>query len=334
VQAADVVEASAPITELPGLFVLNGATSTATQGTDGGTATTSLCPGDQVVVGYQGTVNHPSIVFVASVQLICGEVDVVGPTQLSISTGVTLPVQGSTGDTTFSATCPAGQAVVGIYGNYGLLVDQLGLECAPLTRTSTGSISVGSSTQLPANGGTGGGAYDDPCPSGQVVRGGDFTTSGWLYSVAADCAVPTAPSCVEDLSSISTGSFHVSFTVQTTQAGSVALVNQRGTCDLQPYWDVRLENGNVQAETDDGGTFYHVTTSGTLVNDGQPHAILVERVQGTLSIFIDGVQSASTSSLSGFAKLPPFEVGLDPCDNVDGTVALVGSLTNLCLTAQ
>ena len=73
-----------------------------------------------------------------------------------------------------------------------------------------------------------------------------------------------APSCVQDLSNISTGSFHLSFTVQTTQAGYVALVNQRGMCNLQPYWDVRLADGNVEAETDDGGTYYYVTTSGTL----------------------------------------------------------------------
>jgi hypothetical protein len=305
-----------------------------------------MCPGDQVLIGYQGTLANPftdpTIQVVSSLQLLCGEVDVTsgpdaGAPQLSISAGATLPVQGSVGNSPFSAQCPAGQAIVGIYGHSGLAVDQVGFDCAPLTRHPDGTVSVGSSTPLTAYGGNGGSAYNDPCPSGQVVRGCDINTSGFLYSIDAECAAPSAPSCVADLSNVSTGSFHIAFTLKTTQAGSVALLNQRAACGATPYWDIRLSNGNVLVETDDGitdgGTRDFVTTLGAAVNDGLPHAILVERVQGTLTVFVDGAKAGSTMSLSNFGSLPPLEAGKDPCDNVDGTVALVGSVTNICLTA-
>jgi hypothetical protein len=335
-QAADVAEASAPIPELPGLFLLGASSPTPTRGTVQGTPVPSMCPGEQVLIGYQGTLANPGILLVSSLQLRCGKVDVAGPSQLSISPGTTLPVQGTVGMSPFSAQCPAGHAIVGIHGQSGLYMDQIGFDCAPLTRLPNGTVSVGTSTALTAYGGNGGSPFNDPCPSGQVVRGCDISTSGFLYSIDAQCAAPSAPSCVADLSNISTGSFHVSFTVRTTLAGSVALINQRNVCGVAPYWDIRLSNGNVSAETDDGGdggTRNSVTTSGALVNDGQPHAILVERVNGTLAVFIDGVKAGSTMSVSNFGALPPLEVGKDPCDNVDGTVALVGSVTNVCLTA-
>jgi hypothetical protein len=237
-----------------------------------------------------------------------------------------------------TGTCPPGQAIVGIHGRSGALVDQLGFECAQLTRQSDGSVSVSSATPtvLQGFGGSGGAPYDDPCPSGEVVRGLNVSAGTWLESVSAVCAPPSAPPCVQDLSQVSTGTLRVSFAVQTTQAGWVSLVNQRNVCGVgAAFWDIRLANGNVAAETDDARSNYtRVTTAGVAVDDGLRHTVLVARQQGVLSVVVDGVTVGSGASVSNLTGLPPLEVRQDPCDLVDGTVPLTGMLTNLCVAAR
>lgn len=78
-------------------------------------------------------------------------------------------------------------------------------------------------------------------------------------------------------------------------------------------------------ETDDTQAYTSVTASGLAINDGLPHDVLV---------LVDSVQVGSKASAANFGRLPPLVVGADACDADGSTIALVGSLTNLCVAAQ
>jgi serine/threonine protein kinase len=77
-----------------------------------------------------------------------------------------------------------------------------------------------------------------------------------------------------------------------------------------------------------------LTTSRMAVNDGLPHTIDVVRQQGQLFASIDGTQVGQAPSQSDLEALPPLQVGQSPCDDVDGTLALVGAVTDLCMTNE
>jgi hypothetical protein len=251
--------------------------------------------------------------------------------------GPTLAEQGTPGDSPFAAMCPAGMVAVGIHGQAGIAVDQVGFDCAALTLAPDGTVAVDANniTSLPAYGGPGGGPFDDTCPSGQIIRGVDIAAGGFLYDVSAFCAAPSAPPCIGDLSGVSTGSFLISFTFQTTQAGLVALLDQRATCSLgSSFWDIRLSSGALIVETDDSRAYTSFTASGPATNDGLPHDVVVERLAGNLVVVVDGVQVGSKAAAANFGRLPPLVVGADACDADGSTIALVGSLTNLCVAPQ
>jgi hypothetical protein len=171
------------------------------------------------------------------------------------------------------------------------------------------------------------GAEAPPTSDAGVVVGDDAGVSD------RDGAVDGA-SCVGDLSDVGTGDFHISCTIQTTQTLLVALVNQRDFCDFADFWDLRMEAGVPIMEVDDGlGTYRELWSTGSAIDDGKPHALLVQRVAGTLSIRIDGVTTASTAAPVSLGHLPPVLVGRDICMGVDGTVALASTLANLCITS-
>lgn len=159
---------------------------------------------------------------------------------------------------------------------------------------------------------------------------------------AATCAPPRdASACTGNLSNIGTANFHISLTLTATQSGMVAVVNQRGTCGGGMYWDLRLNSGRIMFETDDGmlepdGAYSESPRTtlipNNLVNDGEPHCILVERVAKVLSISIDGTLAGSTSSVSSFGVLPSLTTGTDPCEGTaDMTMAFTGNVSGLCV---
>jgi hypothetical protein len=147
---------------------------------------------------------------------------------------------------------------------------------------------------------------------------------------------------VSDLSNIGTGDFRVSFRVQTSQSGWVALVDQRGACTGGQFWDIRLcapdpqkrctVAGSVIVETSSPGE-YIALDSKVAVNDGAPHDVAVARASGVLTIAVDGaIAGGSASSKANFASLPAKAVGNDACVGHDGTNALKGTISDLCIT--
>jgi len=144
------------------------------------------------------------------------------------------------------------------------------------------------------------------------------------------------PPCADDLSNVGTRDFRISFSLTTSQGSLSALVNQRSNCGHGMFWDIRLSSGALEIETDDGQNYMQFTTSGRAVNNGQPHAVLVRRTSGLVTVQIDGAAVGSGVSQASFARLPPVVSGMDPCQVgplKDNTVAFKGTLTNLCVSA-
>ena len=161
---------------------------------------------------------------------------------------------------------------------------------------------------------------------------------------AATCA-----NGISSLSNIGTQDFHISFRITTNQSGWVALVNQRSVCYFGFFWDIRLctpgragdscpAAGTLSLETDnnDVASFQAIYGKGS-VNDGKTHDVVVARTAGMLTTQIDGTRSGPTPSLASFgATMPPVQVGKDVCigaPNGDPTVALTGTLSDLCITS-
>ncbi|HEY4117716.1 MAG TPA: hypothetical protein VGM56_07670, partial [Byssovorax sp.] len=151
----------------------------------------------------------------------------------------------------------------------------------------------------------------------------------------ADLVSPEPPGCTGDLSNIGTGDFHVSFDVATSQPDAqIAIVNQRSVCSHDFFWDVHFGVGGVvEVETDHDGADYTALLGTRAVNDGATHHVEVARVAGSLTLTIDGVLDGSAASAASLDALPPLAVRTDVCDGVNGSVPLVGALTNLCVTS-
>lgn len=178
----------------------------------------------------------------------------------------------------------------------------------------------------------------------------DDASDSNLTEVSVTCAAPgDGSACVDTLSNIGAGDFHIRFVVTTTETGLIALVNQRATCGYAMFWDLRAYPDHMVFETDDGlpgiGHYTHIDTTNVHVTDGQPHCIVAQRVNGTATIFVDGVLSGSGPSPAVLRQLSPLARGQDACDGPrtsdagcptmchDGTQPFVGTLANLCVTS-
>ncbi len=177
---------------------------------------------------------------------------------------------------------------------------------------------------------------DDAAPDGW-----SFVDAGAYEASAADGApsdggvdADAARVCITEFTGVGTADFHVTFKLQTTTTGLTTLVYQRGVCAHSEFWDIHvMPNGTLGVETDNSGMHYTAMTSAQKVNDGVLHAIDVSRVDRVITITIDGVPSGTASSLTNFGVLPPLgTVAGNPCEKGFGQIALVGTLTELCLS--
>lgn len=139
-----------------------------------------------------------------------------------------------------------------------------------------------------------------------------------------------------DLSNIGAGDFSIRFAINTAQTGLVAVLAQRATCfgtDGGPggWWSLRLVDGRISIETAGPyGAGYTYTQSSGTVTDGQTHEVLVERRSGTLTITVDCVLAGTGTHTAAFGTLSDFG-NPDGCLGADGTVALSGALSDVCI---
>jgi hypothetical protein len=161
----------------------------------------------------------------------------------------------------------------------------------------------------------------DASPDGRLVDAG----SGDARLDGGDSS--DGSSCRTDLSNIGTADFDIALTVTTTQTGLVALVNQRQRCGSYNYWwDLRIKNGTILVETEAVNL-----TSTAIVNDGTSHKVSVQRTNGRVWIYIDGLLSTSAVLVSSIGQLPPLVVGTDPCTST--TAPFAGKVADLCLSS-
>lgn len=144
--------------------------------------------------------------------------------------------------------------------------------------------------------------------------------------------------CSTDLSNIGTADFRVAFNVSTQATKYSALLNQRSICNPGTFWDVRINGsvaGSIYAEIDDGTHLVNIAGS-VPINDGNVHRVVFSRTTGTLTVELDGMVAGVTPGTVGttasLGALPALRQGADVCDGQDGTQALVGKITNVCLS--
>jgi hypothetical protein len=136
-----------------------------------------------------------------------------------------------------------------------------------------------------------------------------------------------------DLSNLGPADFRIAFTIRTTAQVGSAVINQRAACSHGNFWGVRSgPGGGIGVETDDGANYTVLVADGTTrINDGAPHRVTITRRQGVLAISVDNGQPFRAPSAASFGPLPELRIGADPCDGVDGTVPLDGTVTDVAL---
>jgi hypothetical protein len=155
------------------------------------------CPGNDVLIGYDGSYQSNGPVLIYSLTGRCGKLNVLGGPayQVIVTPTAILPGRGSAGATTFSARCPQDQVIVGIAGRAGSSLNAIGFQCAPLAIVAVGTEFqlqvVASRTDLPTEGGTGGMAFAASCDPGKVADGHTINAGNWLDGYGLLCARPT-----------------------------------------------------------------------------------------------------------------------------------------------
>jgi len=136
---------------------------------------------------------------------------------------------------------------------------------------------------------------------------------------ASDSGPSTSCGCL-DFSNVGTGDFDFDYPVMTSLTTDATFAHQRASC-AAPYWDVRmLATGKVVADLDDGTTQCHLEST-VAINDGQEmHMVTLRRVNGTLTLHVDGVGPSAPCAVS-FGPLAPYSFEADPC--LDGGAVLV-----------
>lgn len=145
-----------------------------------------------------------------------------------------------------------------------------------------------------------------------------------------------AKPCGMTLANSGGGAFTIRFRITTMAMAPISTVLfQRVQCNNanQDFWDIQLgASGHFGIETGNGPGNYSQFATMIAVNDGKPHDVVITRSNGIISTTTDGVFSGSGAATAVYAALTPLGIGMgDPCEGVNGMVALVGTVTNVCL---
>jgi hypothetical protein len=181
----------------PRAFDLTNPTTTPLRGGTTGNPGAESCPAGQAILGFRGLTGTNDVV--TQLQTLCGRlapVEGFAICQVVPVIGETLAVHGdplATGKP-WTMTCPGGQFVAGVRGRAGGAFDQIAIECATVTVSRSGGsyqVSVGAPAAQPAQGGSGGLPFDDPCPAGKIANGTAFRAGAFIDAFSIDCATVT-----------------------------------------------------------------------------------------------------------------------------------------------
>ncbi len=111
----------------------------------------------------------------------------VGETEEALSVSVSqsvLPARGGNGGTASTLSCPGGYVAVGIYGQAGSWINQLGLNCALLKSDGT----LGSPVSTGSDGGSGGSSFQYDCPNNQAIVGFSGRAGWYVDQLGVYCS--------------------------------------------------------------------------------------------------------------------------------------------------
>jgi hypothetical protein len=175
-------------------------------------------------------------------------------------------------------------------------------------------------------------------PDVGVEAAADGGAESGAHDATADAPVC---SCVTSLSNIGLQDFYIAFTLTTTSTMPMSILNQRSACvTTLPFWDVYTgtngafssSEGVVYINVGDGSASFDDVSTQKLVNDGQPHRIVIARLGGTsFKLTVDGtggVQSGGPSNPLN-ATLPPLMMGTDVCS---AYAPLSGQIVDVCIS--
>jgi len=174
------------------------------------TAHEDRCPSNQVLIGYAATLrddvylsNNTPVVQLASLVAICGTINVGATSEVTVTPASNLDPRGTDGTAGISSQiCPTNQVVVGFAGQSGVIIDQIGFVCASLSSAASAcccsALTIGPTYAFTPVGGTGGSAYSESCPLGQVALGQNLYTATttkhageeWVSLFGLLCATP------------------------------------------------------------------------------------------------------------------------------------------------
>lgn len=176
-------------------------------------------------------------------------------------------------------------------------------------------------------GGEGGASGGAGGQSGETGSGGEGGTGD-------DVSCDPAPVCTDDLSDVGTGDLSISFELTTSATVRSAIISQRLVCSHSMFWDVRMSAaGALSVEFDENGFNYLSLVLPVTVNDGVPHEVRICRIAGHVHAFVDGVRVAHAPNAADFGSLHTLQVETGACVGADGTNALDGTVSNVCVGA-
>jgi hypothetical protein len=108
--------------------------------------------------------------------------------------------------------------------------------------------------------------------------------------------------------------------MRTTQnVGLVAVISQRDRCDWRNFWDIRMVDGRVLGELDDGSILTAITGN-TQVADDQWHTVTLARVGAKATLYVDGREDGSSmAAAANLGNLSVLMIGQDVCGEIPPT---------------
>lgn len=149
-----------------------------------GTAGSTSCPANQVMVGFTGR----SGLLVDQLALRCAPVKATGTGPYTATFGAittATPAGGTGGAAGANVDCPAGQVASIVHMSNGDGVDSFRVQCRKL---NVFGVTRGATTNTALVGNAGGGAsFVDVCPDGQIFSGLDVQVSSYIVRAAVRC---------------------------------------------------------------------------------------------------------------------------------------------------
>jgi hypothetical protein len=207
VQPADAgvvpVAMDAGCTRCPtGEVSLDAGSATELRGGEGGVAYVDLCPDDQALIGYVGSVQDigtraSPVHAVGSLQGLCGALELAADGVLRVTSRDALPERGEPDAarrlSDLEQRCPADHVVVGVDGRAGLAIDRVSFVCARVRAPASDGGSAfehEDAAALAASGGDGGSPFSERCPPGSLAHGHHVSAGRWIDAFALSCAWP------------------------------------------------------------------------------------------------------------------------------------------------